>query len=463
MKPKKPQSSPEYKHITLDVADPVRLHVSIPNDTKVIVNPSCSLDSLNYHFNRDEGYAWSWQSNIAVPIADALFNLIKEGKLSTVLAQSHLRHRWSNEVAAILMKHLFDVDMGSNSLYMGVLQKVAAIELDEVNNIGEWSDVIGRNNSNLLMTANLDESDRSILGIAENPNKLVCAEGSVAITTGRVSMAEPIKGVLEVILEQEANISTLRDVINRMSQALKVAEGKFRYYASYHTAKGTEDSLVKAQDNVKMADAMAQARGGIEPTPPQFRLDPTLESYPCSPYVEPQEGEPKTTGYEHDGEILERLFWEFDDKRKGGGERLDFKNALRSYANSFYVAPETLHRAEAAECAHKALDDLGVPRVTASGLEYSLVGRIEFYKTQGAPVAKYPPNTATITVQGATQVGKTIVSHKIARMLEDEYGATVVRSGSMKQDSAGSKGYILADWEIGMVGNTTWSIVEEGK
>lgn len=178
-------------------------------------------------------------------------------------------------------------------------------------------------------------------------------------------------------------------------------------------------------------------------------------SYPC--------GEPIPTGFKHDDEILERLFWEFDDKRKGGGERLDFKNALRSYANSFYVAPETQYQAEEAECAHKALDDLGVPRVTASGLEYSLVGRIEFYKTQGAPVAKYPPNTATITVQGATQVGKTIVSHKIARMLEDEYGATVVRSGSMKQDSAGSKGYILADWEIGMVGNTTWSIVEEGK
>lgn len=190
----KPQSVPEYKHITLDVADPVRIHVSIPNDTKVIVSPTCSLDSLTHHLNKDEGYAWSWQSNIAVPIADALFKLIEEGKLSTVFAQSHLRHRWSNEVAAILMKHLFDVDMGSNSLYMGVLQKVAAIELDEVNNIGEWSDVTGRNNSNLLMTTNLDESDRSILGIAENPNKLVGADGSVSITTGRVSMDKPSEG-----------------------------------------------------------------------------------------------------------------------------------------------------------------------------------------------------------------------------------------------------------------------------
>ena len=89
------------------------------------------------------------------------------------------------------------------------------------------------------------------------------------------------------------------------------------------------------------------------------------------------EGMSKSTGYKHDDETLERLFWEFDDKRKGGGERLDFKNALRAYANSFYVAPDTEYQAEAAECAHMMLDEIGIPRIDpALGETFSLVGRL---------------------------------------------------------------------------------------
>lgn len=86
----------------------------------------------------------------------------------------------------------------------------------------------------------------------------------------------------------------------------------------------------------------------------------------------------KSTGYKHNGETLERLFWEFDDKRKGGGERVAFKEALAGYANSFYVAPDTEYQAEAAECAHMVLDSIGIPRTDkATGETYSLVGRID--------------------------------------------------------------------------------------
>lgn len=38
---------------------------------------------------------------------------------------------------------------------------------------------------------------------------------------------------------------------------------------------------------------------------------------------------------EHDEDLLEQLYWEFDQQRKvSGDERLVFKNKLRFYANT---------------------------------------------------------------------------------------------------------------------------------
>ena len=174
------------------------------------------------------------------------------------------------------------------------------------------------------------------------------------------------------------------------------------------------------------------------------------------------EGMNESTGYKHDDEILERLFWEFDEKRKGGGERLDFKNALRAYANSFYVAPDTQYQAEAAECAHLVLDDKQIPRFCAkTGEAYSLVGRMELYKTWGEPVTKFEKNTGAITIDGDTQIGKTIVAHRIACMLRSRFRAKVIISKQMKEDTSGLVFSKLADWEKEMVGNTVWTIREK--
>lgn len=170
----------------------------------------------------------------------------------------------------------------------------------------------------------------------------------------------------------------------------------------------------------------------------------------------------ESAGFKHDDEVLERLFWKFDEKRKGGGERLYFKTALRAYADSFYVAPDTQYQAEAAECAHMVLDDKQIPRFCAkTGEAYSLVGRMELYKTWGEPVAKFEKNTGTITIDGDTQIGKTIVSHRIERMLGTLFCARVVKSTQMLEDLSGSVFSKLTDWEKEMVGKTVWTIREK--
>lgn len=48
-------------------------------------------------------------------------------------------------------------------------------------------------------------------------------------------------------------------------------------------------------------------------------------------------------------------------------------------AISFADPERTEHEAEEAECAHMHLDDQGVPRISADGRRYSLVGRIMAY------------------------------------------------------------------------------------
>jgi hypothetical protein len=56
-----------------------------------------AFDLLKIAINADPAYAWSWHSNLAMPILD----------------HSHgvLTHRQANELAADVMRHLFGVDM----------------------------------------------------------------------------------------------------------------------------------------------------------------------------------------------------------------------------------------------------------------------------------------------------------------------------------------------------------------
>lgn len=68
--------------------------------------------------------------------------------------------------------------------------------------------------------------------------------------------------------------------------------------------------------------------------------------------------------------------------------------------------------------------------------------------------------TVTINITGPAGSGKTIISNKIAEMLRTEFNATVVPSSDMESDDAGKPEYTLADWEISLVGKSTWKLIE---
>jgi hypothetical protein len=82
------------------------------------------------------------------------------------------------------------------------------------------------------------------------------------------------------------------------------------------------------------------------------------------------------------------------------------------------------------------------------------------------------PQVACITVTGPTQCGKSIVIDRIKKMLEQEFGATVV-SKDWKEERTLANYESLKDWEMKMVAGTIWNIseplpptppgVEEGK
>lgn len=63
------------------------------------------IDSLKLVLQSDPEMAWAWQSNIAMPIKDAL----------------HCSHWDANMAAARLMRHLFDVDMEAHPLYIELM------------------------------------------------------------------------------------------------------------------------------------------------------------------------------------------------------------------------------------------------------------------------------------------------------------------------------------------------------
>lgn len=80
-----------------------------------------AIEALKQAMHVDQGYAWGWHCNIAMPLKDAV---------------PTLSHRLANYAAARLMRHLFDVDMEANPLYPGTqieaVGAAQALQVDEL-------------------------------------------------------------------------------------------------------------------------------------------------------------------------------------------------------------------------------------------------------------------------------------------------------------------------------------------
>ena len=72
------------------------------------------------------------------------------------------------------------------------------------------------------------------------------------------------------------------------------------------------------------------------------------------------------------------------------------------------------------------------------------------------------PEVASITVTGPVQCGKSIVIDRIKKMIEAEFGATVV-SKDWEREGRGSNYERLDSWEMKMVARTIWHISEPQK
>lgn len=70
------------------------------------------------------------------------------------------------------------------------------------------------------------------------------------------------------------------------------------------------------------------------------------------------------------------------------------------------------------------------------------------------------PDVATIGIAGPTQCGKSIVMDRLRKVLEREFGATVVLNKPLREEFNGTSHDDLADWEKRMVANTVWVLVE---
>ena len=71
------------------------------------------------------------------------------------------------------------------------------------------------------------------------------------------------------------------------------------------------------------------------------------------------------------------------------------------------------------------------------------------------------PEVASITITGPTQCGKSIIMDRIKKMLEKEFGATVI-SKDLENEKIISDYQNLAKWETDMVAETIWHISEFG-
>jgi len=70
------------------------------------------------------------------------------------------------------------------------------------------------------------------------------------------------------------------------------------------------------------------------------------------------------------------------------------------------------------------------------------------------------PELVCITVTGPVQSGKSSVLHRIKRVLEEEFGATVHASKDLEETWRVEDYSSPADWEVKMVGENIWHLQE---
>lgn len=68
----------------------------------------------------------------------------------------------------------------------------------------------------------------------------------------------------------------------------------------------------------------------------------------------------------------------------------------------------------------------------------------------------------TINISGPTQTGKTIIANEIATMLQKNFGCSVMLSGDLSLEDAGTPNYHYSQWELDMLKKNIWKIEEEG-
>jgi len=71
------------------------------------------------------------------------------------------------------------------------------------------------------------------------------------------------------------------------------------------------------------------------------------------------------------------------------------------------------------------------------------------------------PEYVDIVIVGPCGVGKSIIANRIAGILRDEFGASVVTDGEIDNDCVGREGHEPADWQKKMVKETVWRLHEK--
>lgn len=68
----------------------------------------------------------------------------------------------------------------------------------------------------------------------------------------------------------------------------------------------------------------------------------------------------------------------------------------------------------------------------------------------------------TVNISGPTQTGKTIIANEIATMLQKKFGCSVMLSGDLSLEEAGTPNYHYSQWELDMLKKNIWKIEETG-
>lgn len=70
------------------------------------------------------------------------------------------------------------------------------------------------------------------------------------------------------------------------------------------------------------------------------------------------------------------------------------------------------------------------------------------------------PSVATVVVRGDVGCGKSAVMGRLMRVLQEEFGATVVLSEALRNEQRGGNLDRPQDWERDVVKNTVWVLHE---